>query len=59
MTSIEKEITSQAILYDDSFTAEEKLYKIFDIYRNDIPHNLRYAILEWKDKNIKDLRRVL
>lgn len=59
MTSIEKENASQAILYDDSFTAEEKLYKIFDIYRNDIPHNLRYAILEWKDKNIKDLRRVL
>lgn len=59
MTSIEKEIISQAILYDDSFTAEEKLYQIFDIYRNDIPHNLRYAILEWKDKNIKDLRRVL
>lgn len=59
MTSIEKEKASQAILYDDSFTAEEKLYQIFDIYRDDIPHNLRYAILGWKDKNIKDLRRVL
>lgn len=59
MITIEQENASQAILYDDSFTAEEKLYKIFDIYRNDIPHNLRYAILGWKDKNIKDLRRVL
>lgn len=47
MAFIEKEITSQAILSDDSFTAEEKLYQIFDIYRNDISHNLRYAILEW------------
>lgn len=55
------EMSPDEILLDSRFTADEKLYLIYKKYDelSCLPPPLKYAILEWKDKHINEIRKAI
>lgn len=61
-TNIKPKEIAQKLLLDKSINNDERLYKVFSLYKENISVDnpeLYYAFLKWKDEHIKELRSVI
>ena len=57
-----KESKSNFILSNDMYNADEKLFLVFQNHKEEIKRinpQLYYALLNWKDSHIKELRHLI